>query len=431
MSRKCGLLASERRLHGDYKRDNREDRYRDGTHDKTFRSVNPFYESIRPESAISERLAQRRARGWKPCSTLNWLLGVMVHNTRMENYVGRQLTRFTAEEGTVEVEPLPGGRFRVTLKPNDPALFLPRASCETSLEPDIIWAFLQVSFVSLCDSLARHDDPAYLKKILGRQLFAYFDAEDFRGKRLLDFGCGSGASTFCLAAMLPKTEIVGVELNPSSLALAQRVLAARGLQNIKFAASPNPNSLPTGLGSFDFITLSATYEHMLPEERRRVMPLLWSCLNYGGVLFINQTPHRYFPYEGHSTGLWFINYLPDRLALYLARNHSRLHAEGNRSRDWNAHLRGGIRGATEMEIIRNLRRANTGRPVIVQPRDQDRAAYWLSMTNPQRHRLLKKGIAAVFRLTDRLWGTVPSANVDVAIRKDPIWHLALIFRDCC
>jgi hypothetical protein len=79
----------------------------------------------------------------------------------------------------------------------------------------------------------------------------------------------------------------------------------------------------------------------------------------------------------------------------------------------------GIRGGTEAEICYNSRLATAGRPTIIQPRGQDRAAHWLSCTNPKRYRLLKKSIAVLFRLTDKFWGTVPSMKLDVVIRKDP------------
>lgn len=325
----------------------------------------------------------------------------------------------TAAEGSVEVLPIPPDRSKVTLKPHDPDAFIPRANCETSLPLDVISAFLNVSFAWLCESLARHDDPEYVRNILRGQLLAYFDASDFNGKRLLDFGCGSGASTLCLGAMFPEMEVVGVELNPSLVDLARQVLAVRHLPNVHFVTSPDPKSLPPEIGTFDFVTLSAVYEHLLPEERRLVMPLIWSSMKYGGALFVNQTPHRYFPYEHHSTGLWLINYLPDWLSLLLARNFSTINPEVNKSRDWAVHLRGGIRGGTEAEILRNLQLAGTGRPTIMQPRDGDRAAYWLSLTNPQRYRRVKKTTAALFRATDKLWGTIPSMNLDVAIRKDP------------
>jgi 2-polyprenyl-3-methyl-5-hydroxy-6-metoxy-1,4-benzoquinol methylase len=322
----------------------------------------------------------------------------------------------TATEGSVEVVPISNGRSRVILKPRNRNAFIPRASCETSLPLNVISSFLDASFNQLCDSLARHEDPEYVKKVLGAQLLGYLDAADFRGKRLLDFGCGQGASTLCIGAMFPETEVVGVELDAERIELARSVLAARSLSNVRFLVSPDANSLPPEIGTFDFVMLSAVYEHLLPEERRRVMPLIWSKLKPGGTLFINQTPYRYFPYEHHTTGLWFINYLPDKLSLFLARHFCRINPDVNKSRDWNVHLRAGIRGGTEREILGNLRES-AGRATVLQPKDRDRAAYWLAGTSA-RYRRIKQAIAVLFRITDKFFGTVPSMNLDVAIRKD-------------
>jgi len=61
-----------------------------------------------------------------------------------------------------------------------------------------------------------------------------------------------------------------------------------------------------------------------------------------------------------------------------------------------------------------------GRPVVLQPlpyRYRDRADYWLSGTSA-RLRRPKKAIAALFRATDRLFGTVLSMNLDLAVRKE-------------
>lgn len=328
----------------------------------------------------------------------------------------REFTILRAPEGSVELLPFGSGHFTVTLKPNA-GVVVPRGTCHTSLPVEVISAFVRNSFVWACESLARHEDPEYLKKILQRHIHAYVDPSNLRGKRLLDFGCGSGASTIALAQMLPETEIVGVELNATNIDLARRVLAARRLPNVRFLVSPDPNRLPDGIGTFDFVMLSAVYEHLLPKERCKVMPLIWSCMNDGGLLFVNQTPYRYFPYEHHSTGLWFINYLPDSASLYLARNFSRIKAVGSNSPDWNVHLRGGIRGGTEAEILRNLRLSPVGRPVVIKPRSMDRAQYWLSGTS-EKYRAVKRGVAALFRLTDQLLGTVPSLNLEVVIRKD-------------
>jgi ubiquinone/menaquinone biosynthesis C-methylase UbiE len=325
----------------------------------------------------------------------------------------------SSDDGVVEIRPAAAGRLRISLHPRDPQTGTELANCETSLPLELVeFLISKYPFGSLCAYIVRQEDPEQ-RRLLQRQLFAHVRPSEFRGRKLLDFGCGSGASTFALASLLPQTEIFGVDLSADRIAAANKTAEVLGVRNTRFMVSPSGDSIPSGIGPFDFVTLNAVYEHLLPEERKLLMPLLWSVMKPGAVLFINQTPYRYFPYEHHSTGLWFINYLPDRLAHLLARRFARIHPHINRSPKWEELLRAGIRGATEPEIIRNLC-ANGGKAVILQPkrgRITDRASYWLASTGPG-FRAVKKGIAQLFRISDRLFGTIPSTNVEVAIRKE-------------
>jgi SAM-dependent methyltransferase len=326
-------------------------------------------------------------------------------------------------DGEIELTPAAGGRTRITLKPRDPNLFVPRRTCETS-HPEEVVLFLEgvSSFGWLCDAISRHEEPDEVQGVLRRQLFAYLEPLAFRGGRMLDFGCGAGASTFALAKFLPETEIIGLELDPRRVDLCRKIAARRGTPNVRFIPSPTGDTLPSELGNVDFIMLSAVYEHLLPGERRTLMPQLWTLLKPGGVLFVNQTPHRWFPYEHHSTALWGINYLPDRLAHWYACNFSKANPEINRSPDWGTHLRGGLRGGTERGIIADLTAGSRTRAVILQPAAggfRDRADYWLAGTS-HRLRLVKRGIAFVFRICDRLFDTVPALNIDVAVRREPL-----------
>lgn len=339
----------------------------------------------------------------------------------MANISGLPLVKAIAREpGNVEVFALDGGRLRIVLRPHNASLFIPRHSWDTELPLGIVELMAaRFEFPWVCDHLARLEDPAYVAETLRRQLFAYFSPRELTGKRLLDFGCGAGASTVIMAGLLPETEIAGAELDPVRVDIARRIAAHKGLTNVRFYTSPSPDSLPDEIGSVDFIMLSAVYEHLLPGERRILMPVLWSRLRSGGALLINQTPFRWAPYEGHTTGLWCINYLPDSLAGFAARHFSRLSPEANRRLDWNGLLRHGLRGGTERQILRNLRRGGGPRGVILQPTQgnlRDRAAYWMSATSP-RHAALKRLICGAFRLCDRALGIVPSTNIDVVIRK--------------
>jgi SAM-dependent methyltransferase len=325
------------------------------------------------------------------------------------------------ETGTVQIFPLEPNRVRIVLEPANPDLYTLARTCDTSLPVEIIESLVEeLEFAWLCDHIARLEDPTYVAEILKRQLFAYFGPEQYAGKRLLDFGCGIGASSLIMAECLPDTEIVGVELDANRVAIARRLARFKDLKNISFRVSPTPDALPPGIGTFDFVMLSAVYEHLLPEERRTLMPLLWAHIVREGVIFINQTPFRWSPHEHHSTGLWFINYLPAFAAMRLARRFSVVCRETNRNLDWNGLLRHGIRGGTERDMLRNLCYGSAAKGVILQPTRnglRDRADYWLSGTNRHRRRLLKNSIAGLFRVFDRTLKIITTPNVDVVIRK--------------
>jgi len=296
--------------------------------------------------------------------------------------------------------------------------------CETEFsEPVVDYLIGRIGYADLANAIGPFE---HVHAILKAQLFSYFRPEEFRGKRLLDFGSGFGVSTCAIAKMLPSAEVCGVELVPERIEIAQTVAALQKVGNVKFLCSPSGDRLPDEIGQFDYVILCAVYEHLLPHERKTLMPLLWSAMKEGAAIFINRTPYRYFPIEHHSTGLWFINYAPDSLAHFIARKFAR-HDPVQYSRAiqkspiWEDHLRGGIRGATEWEIIRNLNWGSSSKAHILQPRAEcarDRADYWFQRTGQKRFRLLKRALASTFRITDKFLDTVPSMNVDVVIQKE-------------
>jgi SAM-dependent methyltransferase len=332
------------------------------------------------------------------------------------------IIRIEKDGGIVEICRNPqNGAFDISLLPARAGLYVPKTVCRTTWPLELIrYVAQRTPFAWICERIARHEHANYVAATLKRHLFSYFPAGQFAGKCLLDFGCGSGASSLLLAGMLPETEVVGVDLRAERIELANQIQSFRGLHNVHFLCSPSSDELPAGLGEFDFVTLCGVYEHLLPNERVMLMPLLWRLMKPGACIFVNRTPCRYFPYEAHSTGLWFVNYLPDKLAHRTVRRFAGRNLEINRSADWNVHLRGGLRGATEKEIIRNLTGGKIAAARILQPCHngvRDRAGFWLAGTNPKRYRMVKSAIANLFRLTDRLWGTVPSSYLEVAIEK--------------
>jgi SAM-dependent methyltransferase len=279
------------------------------------------------------------------------------------------------------IDILPNGHKALTINRKSSGLYVLREHVLTSYSMELIENIFAVKGPSyVCDEIARDEDPAYLRKSLETDLFAYFSPEQFVSKRILDFGCGSGGSTMVLKRLLPHTTIVGVELDPNLLSIARGRAQHYSFPQENLFQSPNGKELPTGLGTFDFVILSAVYEHMLPPERPVVLEQVWSVLRDDGYLFLNQTPHRFTLFENHTTGLPLVNYLPDRLALEAARRFSK---GVGRDESWDTLLRRGIRGSTEYEVLRRLRRCSGGKPILLEPNRNgihDRIDLWLKVS---------------------------------------------------
>ncbi len=84
---------------------------------------------------------------------------------------------------------------------------------------------------------------------------------------------------------------------------------------------------------------------------------------------------------------------------------------------WPQLLRRGIRGGTEWEVLRQIRRAG-GRAELKQPNLPlgSRAEYWYQATSP-RLRWAKRLLAQIFRATDAIAGTIPVPHLDMVVRK--------------
>jgi len=325
-------------------------------------------------------------------------------------------------EGEIQILPVSERRRRIELRPYRADVYIPRRSVETGYPDELILECLELfGFCWLCDGISRDEDPSQVEKALSLGLFGFVPREKFQGRRLLDFGCGSGASTTLLARMIPDAEVVGVELSANLLKVACARRAHHGVRNVRFEASPSGRELPENLGSFDFIVLSAVYEHLLPNERKDIMPLLWSRLRPQGVLFINQTPHRYFPVDTHSSGLPLVNYLPDRMAHWAVARFSR-RGGINRSPVWEEHLRGGLRGGTEAEILRELSRGSDSRPVLLNPCIsglRDRVDLWFWGLSPRYWRT-KRALRLILKGLYFLTGSVVTPNLTLAIQKTTV-----------
>ena len=328
----------------------------------------------------------------------------------------RMTTVLTHPDASIRLEESDGKRV-ISVEPRV-SLFTPIRKWVTNYPPELIEHVLRIKGPAhLCDEIMRDENPLYVQHHFRWDILSYAGKADFAGRWVLDFGSGSGASSMVLARMFPEARILGVELVSDFVELARHRAAFYGVEDrVSFQLSPDSNSLPSGIGDFDYIVFSAVYEHLLPGERQTVLALLWSHLKRGGVIFLDQTPYRWFPVELHTTGLPLINYLPDRLTLFCSR---RFCKRVSRNASWDELLRRGIRGGTTREIMtilnRDGRKAELLNPSRLRVRDHIDLWYRLSSTTrkPLIKRLMKWGFRAVKAVT----GVNMIPTLSLAIRK--------------
>ena len=130
--------------------------------------------------------------------------------------------------------------------------------------------------------------------------------------RVLEIGCGTGASTLALAERGAK--VTAIDILPNSIEVAKDRCRAYGCTaTFLVANAADVKSLVRG-NEFDAILFYAALEHMTHEERRAAMRDTWQMLAPGAFWVVIETPNRLWYMDKHTSLLPFFNWLPDRLA---------------------------------------------------------------------------------------------------------------------
>jgi len=170
------------------------------------------------------------------------------------------------------------------------------------------------------DELERRSNPKYIRQRL-EGLIKRFG--DLSGAKVLDIGSGSGSSALVMLDGGAQS-VHGVEPNPDFVALAnQRAQEENLADKTNFVQITDTSNLPFDNHKFDLITFNAVLEHIEPQKRPAILQEAWRCLKPGGLLVITETPNKIFPYDGHTTHLPFLPWLPLNWAVSLAKKYSR------------------------------------------------------------------------------------------------------------
>jgi len=127
-------------------------------------------------------------------------------------------------------------------------------------------------------------------------------------KRILDVGCGTGASTAVLAVHC--RDVTAFDIDPTSARICRMRLEEHGLSDrVQVVCAPSLEEVADRLGRFDLVLLNAVLEHIPLSQagrRQRLLLTIFDILRPSGYLYINETPNRLWPVDHHTTGLWWI-----------------------------------------------------------------------------------------------------------------------------
>jgi len=201
------------------------------------------------------------------------------------------------------------------------------------------------------DEIERSENANYLQRKI-EILLKEFSIE-LSHQKMLDFGCGAGASTL-IFLRCGATNVTGVEVDDTLLDIAKLRLNdffQNSYQLVKIKYIDGKYSMPFSNGEFDIVWAQAIMEHVLPNQRKFVLEELWRVLKKNGLLIILGTPNRLWIKEFHTSNLFFVNYLPLNIAIFVARHFS-CRVPTNQSKE--ELLSSGFRGCTYRGIARGL-----------------------------------------------------------------------------
>jgi 2-polyprenyl-3-methyl-5-hydroxy-6-metoxy-1,4-benzoquinol methylase len=213
----------------------------------------------------------------------------------------------------------------------------------TDWPADLLLALADLKREWFADSYARFEHPNYIQKQVDVTLALY--NLSLRGKRILDIGCGFGASSYCFMQR-GADNIVAADLVKENTDFARRFFAGRGLdQRIDIRHEDVVPGLTRG--EYDVIWLQAVMEHLLPSERQEYLPRFWEALRPGGVLVITETPNRFWPRETHTTGgRWWLSWKSHQKVFRILRREPKY--PGYTDEDF---YRSGVIGSSYTEIM--------------------------------------------------------------------------------
>lgn len=110
------------------------------------------------------------------------------------------------------------------------------------------------------------------------------DAVQVKPRRIIDLGCGTGSTTLMLKQAFPEAEVVGLDLSPYMLVVAEIKAQKAGL-NIEWRHG-NAESVGFPDASFDLVAASLLFHETPPAVSRAILRESFRLLGVGGQVVI-------------------------------------------------------------------------------------------------------------------------------------------------
>lgn len=144
-----------------------------------------------------------------------------------------------------------------------------------------------------------------------------------KGRTAVEIGCGAGAKSLSLCGLFGT--YIGIEINRDQVKQAEERNRLYGAQSTRFITGNAAEVLRDKSrydipDHIDVLVLYAVLEHLTTDERRIVIGLADEVMDKGGSVLVMETPNRLIPYDSHTTGIQFYNWLPDEIANNFAKS---------------------------------------------------------------------------------------------------------------
>ena len=174
-----------------------------------------------------------------------------------------------------------------------------------------------------------------------------------QGKRVMEIGGGAGSSTAALVRA--GADVTAVDISAGYLEIARVRLRAMGYscrqilaKDDWLSADYNVATIFEEVGKVDLIVCYALFEHLLIDERLRLLGQIRDAMrvNPDLKLVIWETPNRFAPFDWHTTRVAFPDVVPDKLAaLYIEAVISPEHNWVSQGFPWNGGSIGDVQWA--------------------------------------------------------------------------------------